>query len=507
MIINFLYCVDFPSRSDKLETSNKIEGWLLCSKNISEIRILDGVNNGCLLEYGLSRPDVIQHYKEFSNNDKCGFRLIADQDPINLKNELILELTIDSPEENSKKFIIALDYTPSIIRQIEVDSEEELSDIIQEKIEEKFSNTLKEHPWLTIRMDITNKCNLKCIMCHYKEEEIYSQPTKNITAEQLKHLLKDIAPYVKNIMLSCGFEPLMSKHFYEIASMLNSNFPHMEIGMCTNGMLLNSKARKTIIENNITHVLLSFDGVTKKTLEKIRVGASYEKIIGNIMALRDLKKVHNRNFPLLFMDFVLMNSNIHEAPAFVELCSLLGIGIIDFRHLVGNIYFSEHDEMLSYHKGKYNYFRQLIVEESIKFNIDVRLPEPFDNVNDYIPEDFPSVDLSDFMSVSPDLQTEEIIVPVEIIVNPIDDTIFEFLSGASCLRPFNEIMIIDQEKILPCAFYNDSMGNINENNTLYSIFYNKKYMNVRKKKMLSRYDHNCTNCPIMSNLLPTEVAK
>ena len=507
MIINFLYCVDFPSKLDKLETSNKIQGWLLCSKNISEIQISDDVNHGYSIEYGLLRPDVIQQFQVFSRNDKCGFTVVAHYEQINLNDELLLEILIDGIDENSKKIKIALDLSPSIIHEIEIDDQQEQYDLIYKQTEKKFTETLVKHPWLTIRMDITNKCNLKCVMCHYKEEEIYSQPTKAITAEQLKHQLKDIGPYVKNIMLSCGFEPLMSKHFFEIVNMLNCNFPNIEIGMCTNGMLLGSKARKTIIEKNIKHLLLSFDGVTKNTLEKIRVGASYEKIIGNILTLRNLKKKYNRTFPLMFMDFVLMNSNIHEAPVFVELCSNLGVDIIDFRHLVGNIYFSEHEEMLNSNKGKYNYFRQLILEESIKFNIDVRLPEPFDAVDDYIPETLPTVDLSDFLSVTPDVQTEEITETVELKINNGQDSDFEFLSNASCLRPFNEIMIIEQKKILPCSFYNDSMGNLDESNTLYSIFFNEKFRNVRKKKILSRFDHNCMNCPIKSNLLPTEIAK
>ena len=88
------------------------------------------------------------------------------------------------------------------------------------------------------------------------------------------------------------------------------------------------------------------------------------------------------------------------------------------------------------------------------------------------------------------------------------DSDFAFLSGASCLRPFNEIMIVDEQKILPCSYYNDSMGNLDEDNTLYSIFFNEKFRKVpRQRKLLSRVDHNCMNCPIMINLLPTEIVR
>jgi radical SAM protein with 4Fe4S-binding SPASM domain len=254
-------------------------------------------------------------------------------------------------------------------------------------------------------------------------------------------------------------------------------------------------------------VILSFDGVTKRTLEKIRVGADYNRILSNIMALHELKKKHNRTSPLLFMDFVLMNSNIHEAPAFVGMCAKMGIAMIDFRHLVGNIYFSEHEEMPDTKDGKYNYYRQRIIEESKKYNMDVRLPEAFDTTSAYIPDERNAVCMTDFNNVIPDIQTEEIKPAKEVYYSSGKDADFAFLANASCLRPFSEIMITEDGKIMPCSYYSDAMGVLGDSNTLHSIFFNDTFRNVRRKKLLSRFDHNCMNCPIMMNLLPTEIVR
>ncbi len=506
-IINFLYCIDRISISNNPDMSDRIDGWLLCSNKIRGARVSEGINPNIILNVGMPRPDVALHFIDFPDNDKCGFSIIAENGNISLHNEFNLELEIEVSSGNTKSIEIALNLNASGIQEIEVDDNKELSDSQQKHIEAKFIKTLKTHPWLTIRMDIINKCNLRCIMCHYKEEEIHSQPLNLITASELKHQLQDIAPFVKHIMLSCGFEPLMSKHFSEIIIMLRENYPHLEIGLCTNGMLLDSKIRKILIENNVTHVIFSFDGVTKNTLEKIRLGADYNKIIGNIKALRDLKRKYKRNFPLMFMDFVLMKANIHEAPAFVRMCAELGFEIIDFRHLVGNIYFKVHDEMLIHEKEKYNYFRQLIIDESKKYPIDVRLPEPFETEGSYIPDVSLEIDLSDFDAVISAEQTLEVIPSPDIVLKGGNDTDFHFLSNLSCLRPFNEIMIIDQEKILPCSYYNDSMGKLDDNNTLHSIFFNEKYQKVRRNKILNRFDLYCNNCPIISNLLPTDIIK
>jgi len=503
MITNFLYCIDYPPLTAGYTETATLEGWLLCSRKIISV-LSPNFESKYLINYGHARPDVVLHFGKFSNNIHCGFKISATVENINLKQPLPIKIIIEDEQGNPAELVLSFDMILSQIRSVEIDDEQQKNDILFKETESLFQKRLAKHPWLTIRMDITNKCNLRCIMCHYKEKEIYSRPTQAISAQDLKHKLNDIAPYVKHIMLSCGFEPLMSKYFHDILRMLHNDFPHIEIAMCTNGMLLNSKVRKSIIENNVSHVIFSLDGVTSQTVERIRVGAVFNKIIANILALKDIKKKHERFLPQLFMDFVLMNSNIHEAPAFVEMCSLLGISIIDFRHLVGNIFFNEHEEMLSKNTSKYNYYRPLIIEAAKKHNIIIRLPEQFETPDTYNVESNTTVDLNEFLKIKPAIETENIVPPKEYHGVNGTDVDFDFLSTASCLRPFNEIMIGENGKILPCSYYNDAMGWLDENNTLYNIFFNSNYQEVRRRKLLNRFDHNCVHCPIMNNLLPSK---
>jgi MoaA/NifB/PqqE/SkfB family radical SAM enzyme len=504
MVFNFLYCIDYPQQSENLSESNRISGWLLCSQSIRDIRVTESAAQNCSLNYGLPRPDVALHFKDFPGKDKCGFQITATE-PINLHHEFILELWVEVVEGCIKNLSIPLYLDSSNIQSFTFDEDENKHKEISAITEQKFLSALEKHPWITVRMDITNKCNLRCVMCHYKEKEIYSQPAMMITAPQLKHMLHDIAPYVSNIMLSCGFEPLVSKHFEEIVSMIHHDYPHMEIALCTNAMLMDSRIRKILIEKNVSHLILSFDGVTQHTIEKIRVGADYNKIVGNIKALRDLKLKFNRQFPLMFMDFVLMNSNLHEAPTFVRLCSELGIDTIDFRHMVGNIFFSDHEDMLQHHQEKYNYYRERIIAEGKQYHIKLRLPEAFAINGTYQPTPGEEANLSDFDTVMADTQTLKVTPKKESPWHKGTESDFPFLAQVTCMRPFSEIMIIDQQKILPCSWYSAEMGRLDEDNTLYDIFRNEKFSKLRQKKLFSHFDHNCLNCPIHMNLLPTRV--
>jgi hypothetical protein len=84
--------------------------------------------------------------------------------------------------------------------------------------------------------------------------------------------------------------------------------------------------------------------VAGQTLESIRLGCRYEQVLGNIIALRDLRHECGTRQPAFVFNFVMMNRNIHEAPAFVRMAQALGAESIDFRHMVPiATYFSPND--------------------------------------------------------------------------------------------------------------------------------------------------------------------
>ena len=48
---------------------------------------------------------------------------------------------------------------------------------------------------LTLRLDIINKCNLRCVMCHFSDDAIFKRPTSQLTGEQFKALFDGIGAY------------------------------------------------------------------------------------------------------------------------------------------------------------------------------------------------------------------------------------------------------------------------------------------------------------------------
>ena len=69
---------------------------------------------------------------------------------------------------------------------------------------------------LTLLMDATNRCNLRCVMCHFARPEARREARVELTSADLAVLEREILPRVKHAYLSAGTEPLMWKRFPEL---------------------------------------------------------------------------------------------------------------------------------------------------------------------------------------------------------------------------------------------------------------------------------------------------
>ena len=171
-------------------------------------------------------------------------------------------------------------------------------------------------------VDITNKCNLKCMMCANR-----CDPSRNIEmpVEVFKKIAEQTFPYAQKIWLSCSYESLMHSEFNKIMGYLDTE---CETTLITNGTLLNEDNIELIIESGMDWIFISFDGAKKETFDKIRNGARFEKVLSNIEMINEKKLNKNILNPELGFMVTLMMSNIIEFPEIVELARFLKISSI-----------------------------------------------------------------------------------------------------------------------------------------------------------------------------------
>ena len=376
-------------------------------------------------------------------------------------------------------------------------------------IEPEFQKYIKEKQNLTLRLDIINKCNLRCVMCHYSDKSFRQRPTKHIPLNEFKEYFRSVLPFTSEVVLSCGDEPLMSPHFQEIVHFISSSKKDIDISLCTNATLLNREIRETLITNGVTYLMMSMDGTSRETFENIRQGAKFSKVVANIKAMARLKRESNSPFPFLALNYVMMRSNIKETIAFLHMANELGINFVDFRHVVPSNFWNDKSEMLISSKSIFNFYRKKISETASKLNIQVVIPDRF-NVEDEEVCDLPNINniLKDFRNVAPDQSGANEVIPKEFSKDFVSRAPFNadnsFPYKSYCERPFTEIFVRNQDEILPCPWHKNILGRISDGKPLAETFFGDNFSRLRKTMVEGVLDTGCEGCPVKQDFLPTK---
>ncbi len=369
----------------------------------------------------------------------------------------------------------------------------------------KWRSSLDVHRPLTVRVDIINKCNLRCVMCHYSDDSIFKRPAKRVSLDDFERWFATVQTGVREVVLSCGDEPLMSPQFSEIVRSITSRYPEVNVMFSTNAMLMDERIARTIVESGVALVMMSVDGVRPETLEAVRKGARFDRVIGNAHRLAEIKRRVGSLRPHLVYNFVMMNRNLAEAPAFVEMAQALGAHYVDFRLVVTSEYFFDAAELCESQPGRFNFFRRLALEAAERVGLPIYIPPAFPVPEE--PEPVPSADelLAPFRALLRELPanvTDLDGLQAKPVMREYGPRMGE-LPPVFCERPFSEIMIRNQDEVLPCAWHKNVLGHLATGATVGEIFFGPAFEAVRANMLQPDGDPGCVGCPIKSSHLPT----
>ena len=135
----------------------------------------------------------------------------------------------------------------------------------------------------------------------------------------------------EEVDLTGGGEPLLHPRLEEMVRQAKS--AGCVAGFSTNATLLFPDRAEGFLEAGLDWIAYSIDGATPATYEKIRVGASFEKVMKNIAGVQQLKERRKSKKPKTMLFFVMMKENVHELPAMVKLAKSMGIDQIVAKNL------------------------------------------------------------------------------------------------------------------------------------------------------------------------------
>lgn len=315
-------------------------------------------------------------------------------------------------------------------------------------------------PRLNVRMDLTNRCNLLCKMCHYPNT--VHHPKFDMEPDLVRKIVEQVFPYTERATLACQYEAFMSRHIEEILQIV-ANGPCDSIGVVTNGTLLTERRARLLLETQVfVSMAISIDGGTRETYERIRVNGNWDKLVANLERLHALKQEYNSVRPVLQFNTVLMKSTALELPKLVELAIRVGVARI----------------------------------EAIRYlEVNPSLGEGIPDWEAVIPALVEAKNMAHAHGI-------DLLLPIEdprLVTQT--DTVQEVTCNTAeigkyseyCEAPWQAVQIYPNGDIHPCGYYGEPFGNIREQN-FEEIWNSPRYLELRRSLVRMRLHSKCQAC-------------
>ena len=168
---------------------------------------------------------------------------------------------------------------------------------------------------LHIDIELTEACNLKCVMCVHGIEGV---PDTGMMDPDLARNVIDQAKLLKipSVKFNWRGEPGLHKHLVDLVRYAK-DAGILDVQINTNGTALSKRRWDQLLDAGIDRVIFSMDGASKETYEAIRVGAKFEHLCSAIEHVLKKRADHKLTKPEVRLQMVAMKSNQDDIEKFI----------------------------------------------------------------------------------------------------------------------------------------------------------------------------------------------
>jgi len=180
-------------------------------------------------------------------------------------------------------------------------------------------------------LENTVRCNVDCIGCG-REGAAAIRSDKQMSLEDLGRM-GDLVARLKMeqlFYLNLG-EPFLSPTICQELPMLRAKNPDCRIVVSTNGVLLNTDAKREAALS-LSHILFSVHGISDQMLGKYMLRGSFERALAAMKAMAAYRDARGSREPLLEWKYLLFNWNDHpdHIRRAIEMAKEIKVDLISF---------------------------------------------------------------------------------------------------------------------------------------------------------------------------------
>lgn len=234
------------------------------------------------------------------------------------------------------------------------------------------------HAPIHLRLQVASACNLDCYMCSEHNRPVgerHGTGLISISCDLVDRIATEIFPLSSRLSIGVGGEPMLADTFLYVLD--RAYACNQEVHIMTNGTLMHLDSAAEDMARCVTHLNVSLDAATEETYERIRHGGRWQRVRKNL----DLFNAYRLAQPQgqrteLTLHFVLMRSNVHELPLFVELAHSLEATAIHGHHVIP-VTTEGQAEVLLLEPDLYNRYWAEAHARADALGVRLDIPQPF----------------------------------------------------------------------------------------------------------------------------------
>ncbi len=176
------------------------------------------------------------------------------------------------------------------------------------------------YPPQCIDLEVAAICDLACPFCF---RQFMVTPDKIINFDLAMDIIEQAASLsVPSIKFNWRGEPLLHPRVHEFIAAAKSR-GILETLINTNGTQLDLDTGRKLIEAGLDVLILSFDGGTEESYEKMRPGRfkpnKFKEVVGNLRQFHDLREKLGSPFPFIKVQMIMTDETRHEIDQYYAL--------------------------------------------------------------------------------------------------------------------------------------------------------------------------------------------
>lgn len=163
-----------------------------------------------------------------------------------------------------------------------------------------------------MKIELTNFCNLACPMCPHSQME---RSVGYMKPELFRRIIDQAAPQLEFAYLHHLGESLFHGRIGELIRYGRSR--GVAMGLSTNATYLDHRKAKLLLENGLDFLVISMDGASPDTYERVRVGGDFATTFKNVRNFFEMKKQIENNTTVV-VQMIVTEQNRHEIELFSQ---------------------------------------------------------------------------------------------------------------------------------------------------------------------------------------------